>query len=344
MNKVTVTDQISTHLQKTLSKANASKVAVLVDENTAMYCLPIIRDLVHDCILIQIKAGEQNKNISTCLNIWQKMTDEKLDRSALLINLGGGVIGDMGGFCAATYKRGIRFINIPTTLLAQVDASIGGKLGIDFGSLKNHIGLFHEPEETVVDPVFLQTLPECELKSGFAEMLKHGLISDEVYFKRLSRLNHPNEITADDIAHSIMLKKQVVEKDPKEKGLRKILNFGHTIGHAVESHYLTTDHPLLHGEAIAIGMVCEAYLAQIIGKLPQSAAEEIHQVMKRFYPMKSLPESSVLLTLMQHDKKNSRQTLSFSLLSTIGKCDFDCKADSHQILEALAIYESCERA
>ena len=239
-------------------KANQiSKIFVIVDENTKMHCLPLLSfEGMPDYQLISIQAGEHHKNITTCNEIWEKLISADADRQSIVLNLGGGVIGDMGGFCAATFKRGIRFLQIPTTLLSQVDASVGGKLGIDFKEVKNAVGLFQNPEAVIIQPNFLQTLSYRELRSGFAEVIKHALIEDENQWKKLQNTVDLKAIDFQElIHHSVLIKKLIVEEDPFELGIRKKLNFGHTIGHAIESFYLNSDDPLLHGEAIAWGMV-----------------------------------------------------------------------------------------
>ncbi|MEM9391159.1 MAG: 3-dehydroquinate synthase family protein, partial [Bacteroidota bacterium] len=245
LEKIVITDEANAQLQQTLSEINFTQLAVLVDENTLTHCYPIIENVLPPHSLIQINSGEEFKTIETCSSIWKMLTENAFDRKGLLINLGGGVIGDMGGFCARTYKRGLQFINLPTTLLAQVDASIGGKLGIDFEGLKNHIGLFSEPDQVIVDPVFLRSLPKNELTSGFAEVIKHNLIADIDNWNRLNKLQLDDINWLDTIRHSVEIKKKIVEEDPLEGGKRKILNFGHTVGHAVESYRMLNGKRIL---------------------------------------------------------------------------------------------------
>lgn len=325
-----------------LNQHQYSRVFVLCDENTVNYCYPKLQAFLPQHILLQIKSGESEKNIETCTYLWQQLTDHQAERKSLLINLGGGVIGDMGGFVAGTYKRGFDFINIPTTLLSQVDASVGGKLGIDFNGVKNLIGLFQNPKAVFIFSDFLTTLPQNQLRSGFSEVLKHGLIYQAEYWNTTKILNYA---TCTDwlsvIASSVEIKHQVVKIDPFESGLRKILNFGHTIGHAVETWSLQHDaNPLLHGEAIAIGMICEAYLSYKINGLSQTALDEIVEVLIRNfgkYPLQNIPVAA-LMEVMQLDKKNSNHTINFSLLRAIGACDFDIKATDAAIAESLNFY------
>lgn len=336
----TFIDDISNSLPGFLAKRGPSQVAVLVDENTKAHCLPLISDLLPDFLLIEIPSGEVNKTLKTCTTIWSALTEANFNRNALFINLGGGVIGDMGGFCASTYKRGLAFINIPTTLLAAVDANVGGKLGIDFNGFKNHIGLFKEPEAVFVDSVFLQTLPKKELRSGFAEVIKHGLIADADYFNSVQENGLEQHNWNAIIARSIQIKEAVVKEDPKEMGLRKVLNFGHTIGHAIESHYLGTSSHLLHGEAIAIGMICEAYLSKKILHLSESALEEISAALFGIYPELAISKNDFtsIIKRMYQDKKNSNNLINHSLLYSIGVATPDISVDEKQVLDALYFY------
>ena len=325
-----------------LNQHQYSYVYVLCDDNTLQYCYPHIKQFLPTHTCITIPSGESEKNIETCKYLWQQFTDAQADRKSLLINLGGGVIGDMGGFVASTYKRGFDFINIPTTLLSQVDASVGGKLGIDFNGVKNIIGLFQNPKAVFISPEFLSTLPFEQLRSGFSEVLKHGLIYNAEYWHQQKgnavQLNS-NWLAA--IEQSVLIKHDVVKKDPFESGLRKILNFGHTIGHAIETWSLQNEtQPLLHGEAIAIGMICEAWLSNAVNGLPANELEEItHTFIQLFgkYPLEKIPFTAIM-DVMQQDKKNSNKTIRFSLLHAIGNCDYDIQVSDALIAEALTYY------
>jgi len=334
---------ITETLPALLEKLSYGRLFVLVDENTAEHCLPRLREALQDYAFhtIQIRSGERNKDIGTCQLIWQQLMQQQAGRDALLLNLGGGVIGDMGGFCAGTFKRGIRFVQIPTTLLSQVDASVGGKLGIDFMQVKNSIGLFLDPQAVLIDPTFLLTLPPREVRSGFAEIIKHSLIQDAGQWGQLQQLQQLE--TADWIQlipDSVAIKKRIVEEDRLEQGLRKALNFGHTIGHAIEGHALQTDAPLLHGEAIAIGMVCEAYLSHQLLGLGAQELQQIsryildiyghHPIEERHYP--------TYLQLMRNDKKNEGQAINFSLLEQIGQPRVNQQAEEQLIKESLDFY------
>lgn len=295
-------------LAEIIEKGKYSNVFVFADINTAEFCLPVFREMLDDFNgfdLIETDPGEENKNIDFCIGIWKTLLDFGADRKCLVINLGGGVITDMGGFVASTYKRGVDFINIPTTLLSQVDASVGGKTGIDVDNVKNMVGTFSLPQAVFIEAEFLKTVPERELLSGFAEMIKHGLITDQEYYHQLKEADYKN-ITTAAIYRSVEIKNEVVTTDPHEKGLRKILNFGHTIGHAVESYSLTKDKkPLTHGEAIAIGMICEAYLSHKNSTLTAEELEEIRQYISSVYPAYHIKEKSFapLSVYMQSDKK-----------------------------------------
>jgi 3-dehydroquinate synthase len=336
-----VIDQITKSLPLFLKENGFSKIGVLVDEHTKAFCLPIIKEYLppHDLIIIQ--SGEVNKTLETCQLIWQELTDNGFDRKSLLINLGGGVIGDMGGFCAASFKRGISFINIPTTLLSSVDASVGGKLGIDFNGFKNHIGLFKEPDAVLIDPIFLETLPNRELRSGFAEVIKHGLIADKDYYEQIipDGLDQSNWNAV--IAHSVHIKTEVVKKDPLEEGLRKILNFGHTIGHALESHYLTTEHHLLHGEAIAIGMICEAFLSKKLTGFSEIEMENITVHLIGIYGKSKINKNDfpAIIKRMYQDKKNSHNLLNHTLIKKLGEAIYDIAVDEKDVMDALFYYE-----
>jgi 3-dehydroquinate synthase len=320
-------------LQKIIS--DASKVFILTDENVFPFWLPEVAHWLHcdAAIEIVIKPGEQHKNLQTVQRIWKTLMKHHADRNALLVNLSGGVITDLGGFAASTYKRGIKFINIPTTLLAMVDAAIGGKTGIDFGGGKNQIGTFAEAEVVIIDPVFLETLPERELLSGMAEMIKYGFIADA------NLLNINLENYQQYITRCGEIKLSIVAQDPTEKGLRKVLNFGHTIGHAIESHCLTTDYPLLHGEAVALGMLGALWLS-----VQQCGLDEkvLHDYEKQLRVLLSeaelnLTEADVkpILGYLALDKKNKDRKPQFVLLEAVGKPVRDVEVDPGLIKQAL---------
>lgn len=320
--------------------AEWSNVAVLTDDNTEEFCWPLLEDAdwPMDAELLTIPSGEQHKTIASCEVIWEEFVRIGMDRHSLLINLGGGVIGDMGGFAASTFMRGFRFVNIPTTLLSQVDASVGGKLGVDFRGLKNMIGLFGDPLEVLICPQFLDTLHPRELVSGYAEVLKHTLIRDRDEWERIKAMD-PMEIQdwAAVISRSVKVKRDVVEVDRLESGLRKILNYGHTVGHAIETIMLEDEEPMLHGEAIAYGMVAEAWLSQQAGMISAEDLQAISDVFSRIYPRHDLTrvEAEMMLDHMRHDKKNHGGQISLSLLTAIGEGKPDCQASDDQIIQSL---------
>src|SRR5690606_5963691 len=260
------------------------------------------------------------------------------DRKALMINLGGGVVTDMGGFAASTYKRGIDFIQIPTTLLSQVDASVGGKTGIDLDNVKNIIGTFTQPQAVFISGAFLSTLDERQMRSGFAEVIKHGLIYDKNLFAQTTTVNLETDNLDEIVFRSVEIKNDVITQDPKEQGLRKILNFGHTIGHAVEGYSLLNDkEPLLHGEAIALGMICEAYLAHRLNGLSIEDLAAVIQACDSRLDRYTISEDIYpeLIALMQNDKKNEGRKLGFALLSEIGRCDYNIYVEEELIKESL---------
>ncbi len=329
-------------LRDYLTKGNYNQVFIIVDEHTRADCLPFLEKQMGSVPynIIEIQSGEINKTITTCSQIWQKMIEWGGGRRDLTINLGGGVIGDMGGFCACTFKRGMDFIQMPTTLLSQVDASVGGKLGIDFAEIKNSIGLFKNPLAVMVWPEFLKTLSLRELRSGFAEVIKHSLIADATQWSELRQIENM------EVAHavkflekSILIKKSIVEADPFESGLRKVLNFGHTIGHALESNALNTDQPLLHGEAIAAGMICESYLSLEKGLLPQDLDQITQFLLKQYgkceFGTDSYPK---LMALMQQDKKNDTTEINFTMLKSPGEALFNQVASEADIIASLEYY------
>ena len=295
-----------------------SKVAILVDENTKRDCLHKLPK-IDSHVIIEVKSGEHNKTISTCNYIWEKLTENQFDKNSLLINLGGGVIGDMGGFCASTFKRGIHFIQIPTTLLSMVDASIGGKLAIDFKNFKNQIGLFNNPKTVLIYPEFLDTLPKKILKSGFSEVVKHALIADRDLWNNISSKRFEDLDWLKIITTSVSIKNNIVLSDPYEIDIRKKLNFGHTYGHAIESFYLKKGTPVLHGEAVFAGMILETQLSNLH---PEEKLEIKNYILSNF-SLPFFPKKSDLLPFLINDKKNKLGKISFSLLNQIGDCMVD---------------------
>ncbi|CAD7815053.1 3-dehydroquinate synthase [Chryseobacterium aquaeductus] len=342
---ITFLDRDFSQLNDFLTENPFSKIFILVDENTHEYCLPVLLGNLETEIsfeILEVEPGEEMKNIQTVNHLWEILTEMQADRKALIINLGGGVITDMGGFVSSTYKRGIQFINIPTTLLSMCDASIGGKTGIDLMHYKNMVGTFSFPEQIFVYPQFLETLPYKELRSGFAEMLKHGLIADKTHWENLIQIQKIDaEGIFPHIQTSMDIKQNVVEKDFHEKNVRKTLNFGHTIGHAIESLYLEKGNPILHGEAVALGMTCETHLSFLEGLLSEEDAETIISNISRYYSFLDLSDFKYddIFKLLLNDKKNEESKINFSLLSGIGSCIFDYQCKTKNIQNSLDFYK-----
>lgn len=324
-----------------------SRKFILVDEQTHEHCLPVVLSTtkgLEDAEVLEIESGEQSKTVEVATQLWKVLIEMEADRNSLLINVGGGVVGDLGGFVASTYKRGIRFVNIPTSLLAQVDASIGGKTGIDLGMIKNAVGTFRSPYITIVDTQYLKTLPTHELNAGLAEIIKHALIADKDYWERIRDTKFENIGDFEQLVEpSIRIKQEIVSQDPQEKGLRKVLNFGHTIGHGLESFSLESGiMNLRHGEAIAIGMVCEAYLSHRMGWLSEKDLHSIQDVILPRYPVFPLDEVHFhrVLELMRNDKKNQEGSFRFSLLKGIGNCRYDAHVNAQDVMKALKYYRN----
>ena len=348
-----------THLHTLLADLPKGQLFVLTDSHTAEYCLPILADSIGQIPyhLLTIEAGEQSKNLASVQAVWDFMLKHRATREAVLINLGGGMITDLGGFAAATYMRGIRFVNIPTTLLAMVDASSGGKTGIDYQGIKNLIGTFTPPVATLIHPDFLCTLPAAELLSGFAEMLKHALIASPKEWIKLLQLAQeelPQEQFVEALSStgalqaSIQIKENVVSQDPHEVGLRKILNFGHTVGHAIEStmlHHTTPHYTMLHhtshGYCVLWGMVAEVYLSVVHTGCPREVLQQLTQIMLQWYgrPQCDCKQRDQLIQRMYQDKKNNaNQTPNFTLLRNIGEPIINqhlTEADINEALEYL---------
>lgn len=347
---ITILNDNFSQLNDFLHEKTFSKIFILVDENTHEYCLPVLLGNMETDLgfeILEIEAGEEMKNIQTANQLWEILTEMKADRKALVINLGGGVITDMGGFVASTYKRGIQFINIPTTLLSMCDASIGGKTGIDLMHYKNMVGTFAFPEQIFIYPQFLETLPFKELRSGFAEMLKHGLIADKAHWKQLIQIHKLDvESVTPYIQNSMDIKQDVVEKDFHESNIRKTLNFGHTIGHAVESLCLQQGNPILHGEAVAMGMISEAHLAYLENLISEEDSKMIIENIQRYYPYLDISDfkDEDITALLLNDKKNVDSKINFSLLTAIGSCNYDHQCSQKNILESLSFYRKLNDA
>ena len=335
-------------LNSILQKNKYSKIFLIVDENTNEYCLPEFLPLLSTEIpfeIIELESGEIHKNIQTCTEVWTILTELGADRKSLILNLGGGVITDLGGFVASTFKRGIDFINIPTTLLGMVDASVGGKNGVDLGTLKNQVGTITNPKMVVIDTRFLDTLAQNQMRSGLAEMMKHGLISNKKYWDRFLDLTQLDTSDLDTLIHeAIGIKNHIVQQDPTENGIRKALNFGHTLGHAIESYFLENEDKttLLHGEAIAIGMILESYLSLEKNLITSSEYLEIKNTIKSIFSSVEFSENDLtpICDLLIHDKKNEYGKIQFALLDGIGSVKTNQEVATANILNAFADYKS----
>lgn len=324
--------------------ADYTSLFVLCDQHTKELCYPRLKKvldrhkLTHHCF--EVAAGEENKNIGSAQQIWTALSNAHIDRKGLILCLGGGMITDLGAFVAATYKRGIDFVHFPTSLLAMVDAAIGGKCGIDLLSYKNQVGLFEQAKKIFVYPAFLDSLPESELKSGMAEVYKHALIADRKFWEKLT-LEESFE-RKEMIFHSASLKSTIVSRDPFEKGPRKLLNFGHSIGHAIESHFLSRSKPIPHGYAIAAGMIIESYLSEKVSSLPTDQRKLITVELQNIFPKLDWKkeEQKSMLDFVLQDKKNMNGKLQFVLLSEIGKAIYDQEVSIDLVNEALDFYRN----
>lgn len=340
--KVIVSENLERDLVNAIAECEHDKIFILTDQTTHDMCLPKLQNFL--CLKgaqsIVIKAGDTNKTLDSLAEVWTALSQGGATRHSLMINLGGGMVTDLGGFAASTFKRGIDFINIPTTLLAMVDASVGGKTGINFGGLKNEIGVFSDSKFVIINTQFLDTLDHDNTCSGYAEMLKHGLISDNKHWAELVGFNlaQPDLVQLQRmVAESIKVKERIVTEDPHEHGIRKALNLGHTVGHALESFAMKHGRPVLHGYAVAYGMVCELYLSARKTGFP---TDKMHQTVRFIldhygrlpYTCDDYPE---LLELMRHDKKNTSGIINFTLLGGIGDIRINQTATKEEIEEAL---------
>ena len=338
---------LSTNLQQSLSEAVAAckydVLFVLVDETTERLCLPVVADF--ECMQsaqhIVIKDTDTNKTLESVVHVWSELQRLGATRHSLMINLGGGMVTDLGGFAASTFKRGIQYINIPTTLLSMVDASVGGKTGFNFGGLKNEIGVFNNASSVILDTTFLRTMDHENLLSGYAEMLKHGLISNDKMWAELLNLENLDnlDILGKMLADSVAVKQRIVTEDPTEQGIRKALNLGHTAGHAFESMALERT-PILHGYAVAYGLIVELYLSCVKTGFPQDKMRQTVSFIKEHYGRMAITcdDYPHLIALMHHDKKNTGRDINFTLLGDIGDIRINQTASEDDIKEALDFY------
>lgn len=342
--RVIISRHLKTELAEAITECEHDRIFVLVDETTNKLCWALVKDYLclKDAQTIVIGATDRRKNLDTLVHVWESLQQGKATRHSLLINLGGGMVTDLGGFAASTYKRGINFINVPTTLLAMVDASVGGKTGINFGGLKNEIGIFNDAEFVLLDTNWLRTLDEENIRSGYAEMLKHGLIADDTMWAELINFNlaQPNlRQLASMLDKSVRIKERIVAEDPHEKGIRKALNLGHTFGHAFES-WAMKRQPVLHGYAVAFGLIAELYLATTRTDFPTERMRQTVNFIRAYYG--SLPitcnDYPELIELMHHDKKNHGNEINVTLLDGIGDIRIDQTITEEDIKEALDFF------
>ncbi|MCK5776127.1 MAG: 3-dehydroquinate synthase [Bacteroidales bacterium] len=346
---IIISDDIGKYIDDFISTSNYSSTYILMDENIMADCWPILSkesETLRNAEILLIEAGESQKDIAIATQLWQALTENEADRSSLLINFGGGVITDLGGFIASTFKRGMDFINIPTSLLAMVDASVGGKTGINLQHHKNQIGLFSEPKRIFIQSRFLETLDERQLKNGYAEMLKHGLITDANLWDSLKKIKNIDTLNIlPYIEKSIQIKVDIVKKDPLEKGFRKALNFGHSLGHLLESFSLQNDeNPLYHGEAVAIGMMIESYISTQKSGLPLTEFDDIKNYLGSIYDKYEIPDSfwANFEHIINQDKKKEGKKLNFTFVSKIGAALINQDCTIEEIKQAIIYYkESC---
>lgn len=341
MESIIFTTDAGMVLAELLDGTQHEDIFIVADKHTVLFCDRLFEkvDWLPSHVTV-LDCGEENKSVESVSRIWMMLSKQGARRSSILVCVGGGVVTDLGGFAASTFKRGMRCINVPTTLLAQVDASLGGKTGFNFNGLKNEIGTFSIPEKVIIDTRFLNHLPVRERMSGFAEMIKHGLLSNREYLIRLLNLEHQEttqEYMLELIRRSVTIKNEIVTRDPREQGLRKVLNFGHTIGHAIESLSIMQGSPLLHGEAVALGLVAELYLSVKEKGFPEEIYREVRNFVKQYYPPYPLMNHvDTLYELMLHDKKNERWGVNFTLLSGIGEFSLDNYCSKDLVVEALS--------
>ena len=341
--KIIFTNDVNNAVKNILGDMDYNKLFVLTDENTLHYVMPIFCETLGNAIIITIPAGDVNKNVESLSHVWKQLGDNGATRRSVLVNLGGGMVTDLGGFAASTFKRGIKFINIPTTLLSSVDAAVGGKTGINFNGLKNEVGVFNEADAVIISTRPLVTLPINEVKSGFAEMLKHGLLSSNNIFNKLLNYDFnllPSEHLLSLLEESVNVKRDIVRQDPHEKGLRRALNLGHTVGHAFESLAMKRQSPIPHGYAVAWGMIVELVLSHMILKFDSTVLHRYAQFVYDNYGSFHITcdDYPTLINLMAHDKKSNSGEMNFSLLRDIGNIEINCIASEDDVKAALDIY------
>ena len=343
---IIVTRELESELGKIISRYPKDKVFLVTEQNCDQLCVPLIKQTPGFDYFkkIVIPSGEENKKLSSVEKIWLFLSQNGADRKSLVVNLGGGMLTDLGSFAASTMKRGMDFVNIPTTLLAQVDASVGGKTGFNFNGLKNEIGVINQPNTVLIDTRFLKTIDVQNFISGFAEMIKHGLIDSPEHLKEVRNfdlINIDYELLQGIIARSVGIKDTYVFRDPNEHNIRKALNFGHTIGHSFESFAMASEHPVLHGYAVGYGMIAELYLSHKVCGLPLSTLNDLSAWLIDIYGKYTIDESQfeALYQLMTHDKKNEGARVNFTLISSIGEVAINQNCDKGLIFEALDYFK-----
>jgi 3-dehydroquinate synthase len=347
-SNIIFSQQVDAELRKIVQKYPVGKVFLLTDQTAAGFCLPLVQPVIDEFSIrvVAIPSGEENKNIQSVGLVWDFLSNNGADRKSLLINIGGGMLTDLGGFAASTFKRGLGFVNIPTTLLAQVDASLGGKTGFNFNGLKNEIGVFMEPDSVIINTNFLKTIDRENFLSGYAEMLKHGLIKSREHWEELLAFDMENidyDALQEIIAHSVAVKEWHVLNDLTEQNIRKALNFGHTVGHAFESYAMKTGRPILHGYAVVYGMIAELYLSAKQCGLAIGELNAISSWMINKYGKFEIQENDfeALYQLMTHDKKNEGKRINFTLIPEIGKVEINVDCSKELIVESLEYYQRC---
>lgn len=345
---VIISKGLEQHLQDAINAVGPDRLFVLCDDTTAQLCWPKVNGFgcMKDAKLITIAAGDTNKSLEAIAHVWSELQQGGASRHSMMVNLGGGMVTDLGGFAASTFKRGIHFVNIPTTLLSLVDASVGGKTGINFGGLKNEIGVFNTADVVILDTQFLATMDNDNMCSGYAEMLKHGLINNKEMLAELLRFDISNPDLKElqrMVAESVQVKEHVVEVDPLEHGLRKALNLGHTVGHAFESFAMEKEQPVLHGHAVAYGIICELFMSCVKTGFPQDVMRQVVNYIKEYYGKMTITcdDYPTLFELMTHDKKNTAGKINFTLLSDVGGIEINQTATREEIYEALDFYREC---
>lgn len=343
--KVIITNNATEELENIISESKNDKFFILTDSNTNKNCLNMLHcsELIANAHIITIKADDTNKNIESTAHVWKELSDNGCTRHSCLINIGGGMVTDLGGFAASTFKRGIDFINIPTTLLSMVDASVGGKTGINFNGLKNEIGVFNDAKAVIIDTAFLKTLDQHNICSGYAEMLKHSLLKDyKMWVQHINfNLYSPDfDPLLNMIKESVEVKERIVSEDPHESGIRKALNLGHTAGHAFESYAMHTNRPILHGYAVAYGIICELYLSHALQGFPLDKMRQTVNFIKENYGRMNITcdDYESLYSLMKHDKKNTGNEINFTLLKDVGDIKINQTVSKELILESLDFY------